>query len=218
MRNAIFRDDSNDTVASIDTTPEQRVSTFSDASKFSQASTRAAQNDSHRQASVPSAVVRNRFRGPRHQDLEPSRRVSCGCRSRVTSPPFGGLLPRRAICISFRVVRIRCASSELYVCASTFGASGIDGKVLGSRGANKVNRYDHGHLSGVYALSLHPTPDVLVTSGRDASARVWDMRTKAQIHVLSGHTGTVADVKSQDYPQVITGSLGPTARWVKAIS
>jgi pleiotropic regulator 1 len=44
--------------------------------------------------------------------------------------------------------------------------------MLGSRGANKVNRYDHGHLSGVYALSLHPTPGVLVTSGRDTSARV----------------------------------------------
>jgi hypothetical protein len=42
---AIFRDDSNE------------------------ASTRAAQNDTHRQASVPSAVVRNWCWGPRHQDL-----------------------------------------------------------------------------------------------------------------------------------------------------
>lgn len=37
---------------------------------------------------------------------------------------------------------------------------------------NKVIRHYHGHLSGVYALSLHPTLDVLVTAGRDASARV----------------------------------------------
>lgn len=37
---------------------------------------------------------------------------------------------------------------------------------------NKVIRQYHGHLSGVYSLSLHPTIDVLVTSGRDATARV----------------------------------------------
>ncbi|CAJ0651411.1 3043_t:CDS:2, partial [Entrophospora sp. SA101] len=36
---------------------------------------------------------------------------------------------------------------------------------------NKVIRHYHGHLSGVYSLSLHPTLDVLVTAGRDASAR-----------------------------------------------
>src|SRR6266576_2290928 len=79
--------------------------------------------------------------------------------------------------------------------------------------ANKVIRHYHGHLSGVYSLSLHPTLDVLVTAGRDASARVWDMRTKAQIHVLSGHTATVADVKCQDSdPQVITGSMDTTVR------
>ena len=85
--------------------------------------------------------------------------------------------------------------------------------------ANKVIRHYHGHLSGVYALSLHPTLDVLVTSGRDASARVWDMRTKAQIHVLSGHTATVADVKCQESdPQVITGSMDSTVRCVSMLS
>jgi pleiotropic regulator 1 len=81
--------------------------------------------------------------------------------------------------------------------------------------SNKVIRHYHGHLSGVYALSLHPTLDVLVTAGRDASARAWDMRTKAQIHVLAGHTGTVADVKCQESdPQVITGSMDSTVRCV----
>lgn len=81
--------------------------------------------------------------------------------------------------------------------------------------ANKVIRHYHGHLSGVYSLSLHPTLDVLVTSGRDASARVWDMRTKAQIHVLAGHSATVADVKCQESdPQVITGSMDSTVRYV----
>ncbi len=80
--------------------------------------------------------------------------------------------------------------------------------------ANKVIRHYHGHLSGVYSLSLHPTLDVLVTAGRDASARVWDMRTKAQIHALTGHTGTVSDVKCQESdPQVVTGSMDSTVRW-----
>ena len=79
--------------------------------------------------------------------------------------------------------------------------------------ANKVIRHYHGHLSGVYSLSLHPTLDILVTSGRDASARVWDMRTKAGIHVLSGHTATVAAVRCQESdPQVITGSMDSTVR------
>lgn len=40
------------------------------------------------------------------------------------------------------------------------------------------------------------------------------MRTKAQIHVLSGHTATVADVKCQESdPQVITGSMDSTVRY-----
>ncbi|KAI8421938.1 hypothetical protein MSG28_009853, partial [Choristoneura fumiferana] len=37
---------------------------------------------------------------------------------------------------------------------------------------NKVIRHYHGHLSAVYTLALHPTIDVLVSAGRDATARV----------------------------------------------
>jgi pleiotropic regulator 1 len=54
---------------------------------------------------------------------------------------------------------------------------------------------------------------VLVTGGRDGVARVWDMRTRSNVHVLSGHTGTVADLVCQEAdPQVITGSLDSTVR------
>jgi pleiotropic regulator 1 len=122
---------------------------------------------------------------------------------------------------------------------------------------NKVIRQYHGHLSGVYACSLHPTLDVLVTGGRDATARVrtstrplpcpltrtdarllllvhtpyvrtslrlslslsvygaqvWDIRTKNNIHVLGGHTNTVASIVTQAAtPQVITGSMDSTVR------
>ncbi|XP_044714788.1 WD domain, g-beta repeat domain-containing protein [Hirsutella rhossiliensis] len=82
---------------------------------------------------------------------------------------------------------------------------------------NKVIRHYHGHLSGVYTLSLHPTLDVLVTGGRDGVARVWDMRTRSNIHVLSGHTQTVADVKCQEAdPQVITGPSTPPLCYLAA--
>lgn len=55
----------------------------------------------------------------------------------------------------------------------------------------------HGHLSGVYALALHPSLDLLMTGGRDSTCRVWDMRTKLQVFALSGHTNTVAAIVSQ---------------------
>jgi pleiotropic regulator 1 len=52
-------------------------------------------------------------------------------------------------------------------------------------------------------MALHPTIDVLITAGRDATARVWDMRTKANVHTLTGHTNTVASVLCQAVePQV----------------
>lgn len=52
-------------------------------------------------------------------------------------------------------------------------------------------------------MALHPSIDVLVTAGRDSTARVWDMRTKANVHTLVGHTNTVASVICQTAePQV----------------
>lgn len=57
-------------------------------------------------------------------------------------------------------------------------------------------------------MALHPTIDVLVTCGRDSTARVWDMRTKANIHTLTGHTNTVASVVCQAAePQVFHSCL-----------
>jgi pleiotropic regulator 1 len=46
-----------------------------------------------------------------------------------------------------------------------------------------------------------------VTGGRDSTARVWDIRSKQQTHVLAGHSHTIEDIICQtDEPQVITGS------------
>jgi pleiotropic regulator 1 len=68
-------------------------------------------------------------------------------------------------------------------------------------------------LSGIYALKLHPTLDILVTAGRDAVARVWDMRTKHQIHVLSGHEHTVTSLLTAAvHPQIVTASHDSTVK------
>jgi len=63
--------------------------------------------------------------------------------------------------------------------------------------APQVIRNYHGHLSGVYSLALHPKLDVLMTGGRDSVCRVWDMRTKVQVHCLSGHDQTVCSILSE---------------------
>ena len=52
-----------------------------------------------------------------------------------------------------------------------------------------------------------------MTGGRDAVARVWDMRSKQEIFILGGHDGTVNAVACQaSDPQIITGSADTTIR------
>mmetsp|Transcript_24041 Transcript_24041/g.54244 ORF Transcript_24041/g.54244 Transcript_24041/m.54244 type:complete len:258 (-) Transcript_24041:174-947(-) len=71
---------------------------------------------------------------------------------------------------------------------------------------NKVVRHYHGHLSGVYAMALHPTLDLLVTAGRDSVARVWDVRTARSVHCLGGHGNTIGSVLTNAVdPQIVTG-------------
>ena len=64
---------------------------------------------------------------------------------------------------------------------------------------NKVIRSYHGHLSGVYALKVHEGLGVLVTGGRDSTARVWDIRVKRQVHALTGHSHTVGSIITQEF-------------------
>jgi len=71
--------------------------------------------------------------------------------------------------------------------------------------ANKVVRHYHGHLSGIYAIAMHPTLDILFTAGRDAAVRVWDIRSMQEIFTLTGHTNTISSLVSQaSEPQVIS--------------
>lgn len=51
-----------------------------------------------------------------------------------------------------------------------------------------------------------------------APFQVWDMRTRANIFTLTGHTSTVGDVKTQDSdPQIISGSMDSTVRFVYSL-
>ncbi|KAH9057357.1 WD40 repeat-like protein [Lactarius vividus] len=203
-------------IASIDTTPEQRVSTFSNPSKLSQAlmlhkTTRTVKPTYHAPWKLV-RVISGHLGWVRSVAVEPGNKwFATGAGDRVIKiwnlasgelrlSLTGHISTVRGLAVSPRHPYLfSCGEDKMVKCWDLE--------------ANKVIRHYHGHLSGVYALSLHPTLDVLVTCGRDASARVWDMRTKAQIHVLSGHTGTIADVKCQDSdPQVITGSMDSTVR------
>lgn len=72
----------------------------------------------------------------------------------------------------------------------------------------QVIRSYHGHLSGVYSLALHPTVDVLMTGGRDSVCRVWDMRSKVQVHCLSGHDNTVCSILTEPTDPQVGGWVG----------
>jgi len=60
---------------------------------------------------------------------------------------------------------------------------------------------------------MHPQLDILLSGGRDSTCRVWDIRTKAEIHVLVGHTNLVSSICAQGTdPQVVTGSADTTIK------
>ena len=46
-------------------------------------------------------------------------------------------------------------------------------------------RHYHGHLSACYSVDIHPTIDVIVTCGRDATARVSEAFLVSLFHMFS---------------------------------
>lgn len=79
---------------------------------------------------------------------------------------------------------------------------------------NTVIRDYHGHLSGVYSLTVHPTLDLLITGSRDSSVKVWDIRTSIPVMTLQGHKEPVTSVAAQGMdPQVISASQDKTVRF-----
>ena len=80
---------------------------------------------------------------------------------------------------------------------------------------NRVDRYYHGHLSGVFCVNLLPlhSTELLVTGGRDATVRVWDIRQAKEVLVLGGHTNQVNDVQTQiAHPHIISSSMDLSVR------
>uniref|UniRef100_A0A673HMM0 Pleiotropic regulator 1 n=1 Tax=Sinocyclocheilus rhinocerous TaxID=307959 RepID=A0A673HMM0_9TELE len=86
-----------------------------------------------------------------------------------------------------------------------------------------------GHISTVRGVAVSTRSPYLFSCGEDKQVKcwdleynkvqllgtitVWDIRSKANVHTLSGHTNTVATVKCQSAePQVVTGSHDTTIR------
>ncbi|KAF5180929.1 pleiotropic regulator PRL2 [Thalictrum thalictroides] len=80
---------------------------------------------------------------------------------------------------------------------------------------NKVIHSYRGHLDAVHCLALHSSLDnVLLTGGADSVCRVWDIRKKTSIRVLSGHNDTVSSILTPPTdPQVVTGSYDRTMKY-----
>ena len=72
---------------------------------------------------------------------------------------------------------------------------------------NAVTRNFHGHLSAVYTVNTHPSQEnIIVTGGRDATVRVWDIRSRKDAMRFEGHTGSVlCSAVQRSEPQIISG-------------
>lgn len=58
----------------------------------------------------------------------------------------------------------------------------------------------------MYSVAAHPELDLVVSGSRDKTVRVWDVRSRACAHTLSGHTAPVLSVCTQaSEPQIASG-------------
>ncbi|MDH6579691.1 NB-ARC domain-containing protein, partial [Kitasatospora sp. MAP5-34] len=79
--------------------------------------------------------------------------------------------------------------------------------------SDQVVRTLRGHTSGVRACAFSPDGSHLATASGDATVRIWDATTGAQLHELLGHRGTVSDcVFSPDGTLLATAGYDLTAR------
>jgi WD40 repeat protein len=71
-----------------------------------------------------------------------------------------------------------------------------------------------GHTGPVTSVRFSPDGSLAATASRDATARIWDARTGAPLHVLRGHFGTVNDASfSPDGQWVVTAGPSTAALW-----
>ena len=70
-----------------------------------------------------------------------------------------------------------------------------------------------GHYGSVNSVAFSPDDSMLVTGGRDNTAKIWDAGTGGELRVLRGHTEEVhAAIFSPDGQWVISGSHDKTIR------
>jgi WD40 repeat protein len=70
-----------------------------------------------------------------------------------------------------------------------------------------------GHKHQVLGANFSPDGKKIVTASRDATARIWDIRTAQTIAVLKGHKGAVYSASfSRDGKRILTSSEDKTAR------
>lgn len=51
-----------------------------------------------------------------------------------------------------------------------------------------------GHIKGVLAMDFSPNGYTMATGAEDNTARVWDLRQRACLYTLPGHTSLVSQV------------------------
>ena len=69
-----------------------------------------------------------------------------------------------------------------------------------------------GHAATVLSVAFSPDGKRIVTGSEDATARIWNAETGAEIAVLRGHNGGLSASFSPDGKRILTAGLDGTAR------
>lgn len=78
---------------------------------------------------------------------------------------------------------------------------------------NVIIRRFFGHRSGVYCVAEHPSLPIIATGSRDATGKIWDIRTQSSVFTLEGHERTIFDVMfMQDESHLVTASADDRIR------
>jgi WD40 repeat protein len=135
--------------------------------------------------------------------LAPNRIVAVTGDSRAHILGAGG----RPIAVR-KAPRVRPAISVLGAVAT------IEGKTVRISKPDGSHVTLRGHARQVTSVRFSPDGSLVVTAGRDDTARIWDARTGAQLHTLIGHFGPVNDAEfSPDGHWVVTAGAKTAGIW-----
>ncbi|MBA2306644.1 hypothetical protein H0W26_00740 [Candidatus Dependentiae bacterium] len=65
-----------------------------------------------------------------------------------------------------------------------------------------------GHTDCIVSVAFSPDGTTVLTGSGDCTARLWDVKTGQQLHILKGHTGRLLDVKIGQQLYIVTGDEG----------